>query len=85
MRSIVSINNEIRSEKETFHDTITFSNAKKSKNITLNGSDMLLLQILQSLENESDCVSVANTPPRMVMATTGAINTSSNESIVEKV
>lgn len=53
--------------------------------MTLNGSDMLPLQILQSLENESDCVSVANTPSTMVMATTGAINTSSNESIVENV
>ena len=51
--------------------------------MTLNGSDMSLLQILQSLENENDCVSIANTPPKMLMSTAGVINTSSNEVIVE--
>ena len=53
-------------------------NLTKSKDMTLNGSDMSLLQILQSLQNENDCVSVATTPPRMVISTT-----SSNEAINE--
>ena len=52
--------------------------------MTLNGSDMSLLQISQSLKNKNDCVSVANTPPRMLTSTTSFINTSSNEAIVEK-
>ena len=50
---------------------------------TLNGSDISLLQILQSLKNENDCVSGANTPPRIEMSTAGVINTSSNEAAVE--
>ena len=51
--------------------------------MTLNGSDMSLSQALQSLKNKNDCVSVASTPPRMLMSTTSFINTSSNEAIVE--
>ena len=52
--------------------------------MTLNGSDMSLSQTLQSLKNKNDCVSVAGTPPRMLMSTASFINTSSNETIVEK-
>lgn len=51
--------------------------------LTLNGSDMSLLQILQSLQDENDCIFVATTPPKMVMTTAGVINTSSNEAISE--
>ena len=43
---------------------------------------MALLQILQSLQSENDCVSVANTPPKVVMSAAGVINTS-NEVIVK--
>ena len=70
------------SEKETLQDTITFRETKKSKDVTLHGSDMVLLQILQSLQNENDCVSVANTPPKVIMSAAGVINTS-NEVIVK--
>ena len=52
--------------------------------MTLKESDMSLLQILQSLKNKSDCVSVANNPQRILMSITGVISTSSNEAIVEK-
>ena len=75
VQSTVSVNNEIISEKETFQDTITFREANKSKDLTPNGSDMSLLQILQSLQNNNNFVSVAITPPRMVMSTAGVINT----------
>ena len=51
--------------------------------LTLNGSDMSLLQILQSLQDENDCIFKATTPPKMVMPTAGVINTSSNEAISE--
>ena len=51
--------------------------------LTLNGSDMSLLQILQSLQDENDCIFEATTPPKMVMPTAGVINTSSNEAISE--
>ena len=50
--------------------------------MTLHGSDMALLQILQSLQNENDYVSVANTPPKVIMSAAGVINTS-NEVIVK--
>ena len=50
--------------------------------MTLHGSDMALLQILQSLQNENDCVSVANTSPKVIMSAAGIINTS-NEVIVK--
>ena len=65
-------------------DTVYFRKKSKSEDMTLNGSDMLLSQTLQSLKNKNDCVSVASTPPRMLMSTTSFINTSSNEAIVEK-
>ena len=39
--------------------------------------------ILQSLQDENDCIFVATTPPKIVMATAGVINTSSNEAISE--
>ena len=84
VQSTVSINDEIISEKEALQDTIYFRETNKSEDMTLNVSDMLLSQILQSLKNKNDCVSIANTPPRMLMLTTGFINTSSNEPIVEK-
>ena len=54
VQSTVKVNTEIVSEKETLQDTITFRDANKSKDLTLNGSDMLLLQILKSLQNEND-------------------------------
>ena len=83
-QSTVSINDEIISEKETLQDTVYFGEMIKSEDMTLNGSDMSLSQTLQSLKNKNDCVSVAGTPPRMLMSTTRFINTSSNETIVEK-
>ena len=51
--------------------------------LTLNGSDMSLFQILQSLQDENDCIFVATTPPKIVMSTAEVINTSSNEAISE--
>ena len=39
------------------------------------------MQILQSLQNENDCVSAATAPPSMVMSTAGIMNTSSSEAI----
>ena len=36
------------------------------------------------LKNKNDCVSVANTPRRMSMSATFAINTSSNKAMIEK-
>ena len=66
------------------YKTAYFKETSKSEDMTLNGSDMLLLQILQSLKNKNDYVSVANTPPRMLMSATFLINTSSNKAMVEK-
>ena len=83
VQSTTSINNELISEMERLQDAITFAETNKSKDMTLNGSDMSLLQILQSLKNENDCVSVANTPPKMTMLTAGVISTSCNETVVE--
>lgn len=51
--------------------------------LTLNGSDMSLFQILQSLQDENDCIFIATTPPKIVMSTAEVINTSSNEAIVK--
>ena len=70
-------------EKQTLKDTITFRETNNSKNMKLNGFDMSLFQVLRSLENENDCVSVTTTPPRIAMSTPGVINTSSNETIYE--
>ena len=84
VQGAVSINDEIISEKETLQDTVYFRETSKSEDMKLNASDMSLSQILQSLKNKNDCVSVANTPPRILMSTTSFINTSSNEAIVEK-
>ena len=84
VQDTVSINDEIICEKETLQDTVYFRETSKSEDMTLNASDMSLSQILQSLKYKNDCVSVANTPPRMLMSTTRFINTSSNEAIVEK-
>ena len=81
VQSTVKVNTEIVSEKETLQDTITFRDANKSKDLTLNGSDMLLLQILKSLQNENDWVSVATIPPTMLMSIEGVINVSSNNVI----
>ena len=80
----VSINDEVICEKETLQNTVYFRETSKSEDMTLNGSDMSLLQIPQSLKNKNDCVSVANTPPRMSMSATFAINTSSNKAMIEK-
>ena len=44
---------------------------------------MSLSQILESLQNEYNCVSAATTPPTIVTLTTGVIDTSCNEIIVE--
>ena len=46
-------------------------------------SDLSLLQILESLQNENDCVSAATAPPSIVTSTAGIIDTSCNEIIVE--
>ena len=73
VQSTVKVNTEIVSEKETLQDTITFRDANKSKDLTLNGSDMLLLQILKSLQNENDWVSVATIPPTMLMSIEGVM------------
>ena len=80
----VSINDEIICEKEKLQNTVYFRETSKSENMTLNGSDMSLLQIPQSLKNKNDCVSVANTPPKMSMSATFVINTSSNKAMIEK-
>ena len=55
-----SINDEIICVSETLQDTVYFTETSKSEDMTLNGSDMLPLQIFQSLKNKNDCVSVAN-------------------------
>ena len=81
--STLIINNESISQKETLQHTITLRGANKSKDMTLNESDVSLLQIIQSLQNENDCISVANTPPRMVMLKAGVINTSFNEARIK--
>ena len=60
MQGALSINDEIISEKETLQDTVYFSETSKSEDMKLNASGMSLLQILQSLKNKNDCVSVAN-------------------------
>ena len=41
----VSINDEVICEKETFKNTVYFRETSKSEDMTLNGSDMSLLQI----------------------------------------
>ena len=46
-------------------------------------SDLSLLQILESLQNENDCVSAATASPTIVTSTTGIIDTSCNEVIME--
>ena len=84
MQGAVSINDEIISEKETLQYKFYLRETSKSEEMKLNGSDMLLSQILQSLKNKNDCVSVANTPSRILTSITSFINTSSNEAIVEK-
>ena len=70
-------------KKEMLKDTIIFRKANKFKDLTLNGSDISLLQIFQSLQNENDCVPADKTPPRMAMSTAGVINTSSNKVMFE--
>ena len=64
-------------------NTIIFGDENKSDNLTLQESDLSLLQILESLQNENDCVSAATAPPTMVTSTAGIIDTSCNEIIVE--
>ena len=46
-------------------------------------SDLSLLQILESLQNENDCASAATAPPPILTSTAGIIDTSCNEIIVE--
>ena len=62
---------------------IEYKFTQSRTDLTLNGSDMSLLQILQSLQDKNDCIFVATTSPKMVMSTAGVINTSSNEGISE--
>ena len=57
-------------------DTITFREASRSNDMTLQGFDMSLMRIFDSLQNGE---SVANTPPAMVMSTANVTNASSNE------
>ena len=71
------------SEKEMLQDPINFREANKFKDLTLNGSDLFLLQIFHQLQNQNDCVSVDKTPPRMVMSTAQIINTPSKKAIFE--
>ena len=52
--------------------------------MTLNGSDMSILQIPQLLKNKNDSVSVATAPLRMSISATFVINTSSNRAKIEK-
>ena len=41
------------------------------------------MQILESLQNENDCISAATAPPAFATSTAGIIDTSWNEIIVE--
>ena len=59
--------------QSTFHDSI------------LGNSDLSLLEILQSLQNESGSVSEALVPPSVCTSTAGLVNTSVSTSIVEDV
>ena len=54
VKCTVSINDEIICASETLQDTVYFRETSKSEDMTLNGSDMSLLQILQSLEYNVD-------------------------------
>ena len=45
---------------------------------------LVILFVIQSLKNNSDCVSVANNQQRILMLIPAVISTSSNEAIVEK-
>ena len=71
------------SEQLISQNTIIFGDENKSDNLTLQESDSSLLQILESLQNENDCVSTATAPPTMVTSTAGIIDTSCNKIRVE--
>ena len=46
-------------------------------------SDLSLLQILESSQNENDCASAATAPPTIVTVTVGIKDTSCDDIIVE--
>ena len=75
--------NRTTSEQLISQNTIIFGDQNKSDNLTLQESDLPLLQILESLQNENDCASVATAPPSILTSTAGIIDTSCNEIIVE--
>ena len=83
VQTVVDDNNRTTSEQMISQNTIIFGDENKSDNLTLQQSDLLLLQILETLQNENDCVSAATAPPTIATLTTGIIYTSCNEIIVE--
>ena len=79
----VDDNNRTTSEQLISQNTIIFGDENKSDNLTLQESDLSLLQILESLQNENDCASAATAPLTIVTSTAGIIDTFCNEIIVE--
>ena len=76
-------NNRTTSEQLLSQYTIIFGDENKSDNLTLQESDLSLLQIIELLQNENDCASAATATPTIVTSTAGFIDTSCNEIIVE--
>ena len=79
----VDDNNRTTSEQLISQNTNIFGDENKSDNLTLQESDLSLLQILESLQNGNDCVSAATAPTTTVTWTAGINDTSYNEIIVE--
>ena len=79
----VDDNNRTTSEQLISQNTIIFGNENKSDNLTLQESDLSLLQILESLQNKNDCVSAATVPPTIATSKAGIIDTFCNEIIVD--
>ena len=57
-------------------NTIIFGDGNKLDDLTLQEIDFYFLQILESLQNENDCISAATAPPAFVTSTAGIIDTS---------
>ena len=79
----VDDNNRTTSEQLLSQYTIIFGDENKSDNLTLQESDLSLLQIIELLQNENDCASAATATPTIVTSTAGFIDASCNEIIVE--
>ena len=76
-------NNRTISEQLMSQNTIIFGGENKSDNLILQESDLSLLQILESLQNENDCASTATAQPTIVTSTASIIDTSCHEIRVE--